>query len=151
MRPIAISTISRARPLEETLKASRAAGVSTIITIAVSPDNLERVLEIANSHSDVFCTQGIHPHEAKHYNDAVQAHIKKNLKQKKVVAVGEIGLDYHYDNSPRDKQKAVFRDQLSIAVENNRPVVIHTRDADQDTAEILTQIAPRAGAQRRRA
>lgn len=133
----------KARPLEETLRLSREAGVGNIVTIAVSPDNLDSVLKIALENDDVHCTQGIHPHDAKLYTDDVEVKIKSNLLNQKVIAVGEIGLDYHYDNSPREIQKDVFRRQLNIAIENNKPVVIHTRDADDDTASILNELAPK--------
>lgn len=127
----------KARPLEETLRLSREAGVEKIITIGVSPENLDQVMEIANKNPDVYFTQGIHPHDAKLYTDEVEAKIRARTGEVKMVAVGEIGLDYHYDNSPRDIQKDVFKRQLTIATETNKPVVIHTRDADQDTADIL--------------
>ncbi len=133
----------KARPLEETLRLSRAAGVVQFVTIAVSPDNLDRALEIAQGHDDIHCTQGIHPHDARLYTPQVEAKIQHNLGHEKVIAVGEIGLDYHYDNSPREIQQEVFRRQLEIAIQNDKPVVIHTRDADQDTADILKAMAPR--------
>ncbi len=131
------------RPLDETLKLSREAGVSKIITIAVSPDNLDSVIEIALKDDEIFCTQGIHPHDASKYSDEVQAKIISNLSNSKVVAVGEIGLDYHYDNSPRELQRDAFRRQLQIAIDHIKPVVIHTREAEDDTAEILNLMAPK--------
>lgn len=131
------------RPLAETLTLSKQAGVEKIITIAVSPDNLDSVLAIAANNPDIFCTQGIHPHDASKYSDEVEAKIIFNLTQQKVVAVGEIGLDYHYDNSPRQLQIDAFRRQLTIAINHEKPVVIHTREAEDDTAQILNEMAPR--------
>tara|TARA_R110000868_G_scaffold378945_2_gene644604 strand:+ start:2323 stop:3084 length:762 start_codon:yes stop_codon:yes gene_type:complete len=131
------------RPLEETLKLSEEAGVSTFITIGVSPKNLDTVFEISTNNKQVYFTQGIHPHDAKLYTDEVEAIIKARTTESKMVAVGEIGLDYHYDNSPRDIQCTVFERQLQIAIDTNKPVVIHTRDADEDTAEILKKLAPK--------
>tara|TARA_R110000868_G_scaffold379542_2_gene645434 strand:+ start:23012 stop:23773 length:762 start_codon:yes stop_codon:yes gene_type:complete len=131
------------RPLEETLELSRQAGVSTFITIGVSPKNLDTVFEISKAHQEIYFTQGIHPHDAKLYTDEVEELIKARTTEPKMVAVGEIGLDYHYDNSPRDIQCQVFERQLNIAIASNKPVVIHTRDADDDTAEILKKLAPK--------
>lgn len=131
------------RPLEETLRLSREAGVTTIVTIAVSPDNLDKALEIAQNNQDIVCTQGVHPHDARLYTDEVESKIASRLNHEKVVAVGEIGLDYHYDNSPRDIQCDVFKRQLELAIKGEKPVVIHTRDADDDTSLILKSLAPR--------
>ena len=131
------------RPLAETLILSKQAGVEKIITIAVSPDNLDSVLGIAANNPDIFCTQGIHPHDASKYNDEVEAKIIFNLTQQKVVAVGEIGLDYHYDNSPRQLQMDAFKRQLIIAINHQKPVVIHTREAEDDTVQILNELAPK--------
>lgn len=131
------------RPLEETLRLSREAGVTTIVTIAVSPENLDKALEIAQNNQDIVCTQGIHPHDARLYTDEVENKIASRLDHEKVVAVGEIGLDYHYDNSPRDIQCNVFKRQLELAIKGEKPVVIHTRDADDDTSLILKSLAPK--------
>lgn len=128
-------------PLDEIVSKSKEAGIDKIITISVDPDNLQTVIDIAKSHPDVYCTQGIHPHDAKLANDEQYEIIKNNtLNFKKVVAIGEIGLDYHYDNSPREIQRDAFTKQLNMAVELNKPVVIHTRDADDDTLSILVNI-----------
>lgn len=133
-------------PLEETLQKSFDAGVEKIITISVEPDNLDPVLEIANNNENVYCSQGIHPHDARLYDEACEKKIIKNTKKnKKVLAVGEIGLDYHYDNSPRDVQRTVFRRQLELAIELKKPVVIHTREAEEDTDLILSEFAPKMG------
>jgi len=124
-------------PLDEILSKSGGIGVERVITIAVSPDNLEKVMEITHQHEQVWGTQGIHPHDAELYNDQVEAVIRSNLDDQKILAVGEIGLDYFYDNADRSVQRAVFEQQLAIAVEKKMPVVIHTRDADEDMQAIL--------------
>ena len=131
----------KARPIEETLKLSLEAGVDKIITIGVSPDNLDTVQNISKQHEQVYYTQGIHPHDARLYTQDVEDKIISRCSDKKMVAVGEIGLDYHYNNSPQEVQKEVFRKQLSIANKHNKSVVIHTRDADSDTADILKEIS----------
>ncbi len=131
-------------PMDEIIKKSHEAGVEKIITISVEPDNLQSVIDIANSNEHVYCTQGIHPHDAKLASDEILKTIRENtLKEKKIVAIGEIGLDYHYNNSPQDVQKEYFIKQLELAIELNKPIVVHTRDADEDTIEILKTYAPR--------
>src|SRR5690606_24968241 len=127
----------KARPLEETLRLSLEVGVEKFITIGVSPDNLDQVRELSNNHENVYFTQGIHPHDARLYTPEIGKKITERCQESKMVAVGEIGLDYHYNNSPQETQREVFRKQLEIASHLNKPVVIHTRDADQDTADIL--------------
>jgi TatD DNase family protein len=129
--------------LLETLETSKKYGISKIVTISVEPNNLDTVIDLAKNHEEIYCTQGIHPHQALTWNHSVKDHILKNLQNEKVVAVGEIGLDYYYNKSPREKQIEAFKEQLEIAITHDKPVVIHTRDADEDTIEILNEYAPR--------
>ena len=118
--------------------------VKKIITIGTCPEDLPVVLELAQKFNpNVFCTLGIHPHDAKEYSDKVERYILDHLGDREVVAVAEIGLDYYYDHSPREIQRRVFRRQLQIAVEHNMPVQIHTRDAEQDTVDILSEFSGR--------
>lgn len=123
--------------LDAVLQAARAVNIERIITIAVSPDNLDRVMTLVQQHGSVWGTQGIHPHDANDYTDEVDAHIRANAVQEKIVAIGEIGLDYYYDHSDRVKQCAAFERQLQIAIDLDMPIVVHTRDADEDTQAIL--------------
>jgi len=127
------------RPLAETLEQSRKVNIERVITIAVSPDNLAAVRELSRLEPWVYGTQGIHPHEAESYSDDVEAEIREHARDDKIVAIGEIGLDYYYDNADRGVQREVFRRQLQIACDNDRPVVIHSRDADDDTIAILQE------------
>lgn len=127
----------KAEPLEEIRKKISEAGISKVVTIGVDPQNLDKVLNLADTLSEVYFTQGIHPHDAKEATDVEFNKIITRASHPKMVAVGEIGLDYHYDNSPRDIQKSVFEKQLQIAVDSDLPVVIHTRDADEDTRAII--------------
>jgi TatD DNase family protein len=131
---------------EEILDKARAIGVERFMTIAVSPDNLEKVIALTENHDDVYGTLGIHPHDAELYNDDVEAIIRQKLapenRSPKLRAVGEIGLDYFYDNADRKIQRDVFERQLQIAVDYALPVVIHTREADEDTQAILSNFAP---------
>jgi TatD DNase family protein len=134
--------------LDSTLEKSREVGVEKIITIAVSPDNLDKVLALTRIAPDVWGTQGIHPHEAGQYNPEVEARIRLGLQDERILAVGEIGLDYYYDHADRAVQRQVFEQQLQIAVDTGLPVVIHTRDADEDTRDILANFSdslPRKG------
>ena len=123
--------------LEITLAKSRQVGIERIITIAVSAGNLESVMKLATSSANIWGTQGIHPHEAESYTPEVDAIIRRNAGHAKILAVGEIGLDYYYDHADRAVQRSVFEQQLQTAIELDLPVVIHTREADNDTRDIL--------------
>ncbi|MBD3657529.1 MULTISPECIES: TatD family hydrolase [Marinobacter] len=127
------------QPLADILAETRRVNIEKVITIAVSPDNLARVRELSQSADWLYGTQGIHPHDAELYNDDVEAEIRSHAGDDKIVAVGEIGLDYYYDNADRGIQREVFRRQLQIACDHDRPVVIHSRDADDDTITILQE------------
>jgi len=124
--------------LEEALQSAEAVNIERIITIAVSPDNLDTVMGLLNQHDQVWGTQGIHPHSADDYTDEVDVHIRENAQHDKVRAIGEIGLDYYYDHSDRAKQRTAFERQLQIAVDLEMPIVVHTRDADEDMQAILS-------------
>jgi len=123
--------------LDAALQAAHAVNIERIITIAVSPDNLSKVLVLSEQYSQVWGTQGIHPHEADSYTDDVDTQIRLNALHTKIVAIGEIGLDYHYDHSDRAKQRLAFERQLQIALDLDLPIVVHTREADEDTRAIL--------------
>lgn len=126
---------------EEIVSKTRQHNIEKMITISTSPDNLDEVISIAETFPEIYCTQGLHPHDGKEWNPEVKAHLLKNLeeknKNKKIVAIGEIGLDFYYSKSPREEQLKAFEEQLQIAVDHNLPVVIHTRDADEDTKAVL--------------
>ena len=123
--------------LADTIQAAKDVNIQRIITIAVSPDNLDTVMGITQQHEMVWGTQGIHPHDADHYNDEVDQRIRENALNKKIVAIGEIGLDYHYDHSDRANQRNAFERQLQIAIDLDMPIVVHTREADEDMQAIL--------------
>ncbi len=130
-------------PLEEILQKSKEAGIQKIITVAVEPNNQDEVLALALKYDDIYCTQGLHPHEAKFWSQDLEKKISHNIKNSKVVAIGEIGLDYHYDNSPREDQRKAFEAQLQIVIDSGLPVVIHTREAEDDTESILKNFLPK--------
>ena len=127
--------------LAQTLARSREVGIERIVTIAVSAANLDRVFALTREADEVWGTQGIHPHEAEGYDDAVADIIRERGADPRIVAVGEIGLDYFYDHADRAVQRRVFAAQLALAVELDLPVVIHTREADEDTRAILGEFS----------
>ncbi len=114
-----------------------AAGVTRILSIGTDPDSWARTLEIAEQHDGVYAVMGLHPHEASRELDLDV--LERLAGHPKVVAVGEIGLDYYRDHSPREAQSKRFIYQLGIARRVGLPVVIHNRAADEDTASVLTQ------------
>ena len=118
--------------LHGTLEKCREYGIEKIITIAVSPENLKEVRRLATNEI-IYGTQGIHPHQAKDITSDTYEEITSNLANDKIVAVGEIGLDYYYEYSDPKVQKEAFEKQLQIACDSDMPVVIHTREADEDT------------------
>ncbi len=126
---------------EEIIARSRDCNVQRVITIAVSPDNQQQVLELTEPARGIFGTQGVHPHDARLFTDDTEQQIREQALEAGIVAIGEIGLDYHYDHSDRSTQRAVFERQLQIAVDLNLPVIVHTREAEVDTAAILANSA----------
>jgi TatD DNase family protein len=127
----------KALPFEELRAKILEAGISKVVTIGVDPENLDKVRELAHTYPEIYYTQGIHPHDAKLGTEVEWTKIRERSRDPKMVAVGEIGLDYHYNNSPPEIQKEAFERQLQIAVDQDLPVVIHTREADEDTKAIL--------------
>jgi TatD DNase family protein len=127
-----------AEDLPGTLTRARAAGVGTLLTIGTKLRDFARVRAIAESNDNVFCSVGIHPHEAE--NEAADAaKLIELAHHPKVVGVGETGLDYYYDKSPREKQRENFRAHMRAAAEADLPLIVHTRDADDDTAAMLQE------------
>ena len=124
---------------DEVIKRAFEAGLAALITIASDPASNERVLELVRAHKDIFCTVGVHPHEARLVDGDILADIRKLAADSNVVAIGETGLDYHYDNSPRELQREVFTEHLRIAQETGLPVVIHVREAEEDALKIMSE------------
>ncbi len=112
-------------------------GISYIVNVGADLASSRRSIELAKEYPFIFATVGVHPHDANEVSQELLKEIKAMALDERVVAIGEIGLDYHYDNSPRDIQKDAFKRQLQLAKELGLPVVIHSREADQDTLEIL--------------
>ncbi len=122
---------------------ARAVGVGHIVVVADSAPATTRALELAQQYG-LSATAGVHPHEASSWNEEVAEFVERSLMDPRVVAVGEAGLDYHYDNSPRDVQRDVFAKQLELAAKHDKPIVVHSRSADEDTAAMLRDSDARA-------
>jgi TatD DNase family protein len=113
------------------------AGVAYIVNPAVDVADSYRAIELAEKHASVFACVGVHPHQASHADEKALSIIEELSAHPKVVAIGEIGLDYFYDFAPKDVQQRVFRHQIEIAQRHNLPVVIHTRESIDDTVRIV--------------
>jgi TatD DNase family protein len=118
-----------------------AVGVERMLVIGTGdgPPDLEPGIRLADKHEPIYATVGVHPHDASKATPDTYKRLADLLKHPKVVALGEIGLDYHYDHSPRDVQKAAFLEQMQIASEARKPIIIHTREAWKDTLALLEQ------------
>jgi TatD DNase family protein len=124
---------------------ARAAGVATMLTIGTRLDEFARVRAIADADSDIWCSVGAHPHEAADHADLVPDQLTMLAAHPKVVGIGETGLDYHYDLSPRDIQQRVFRVHIAASQATGLPLIIHAREADNDVARILGDERPPPG------
>src|SRR5262245_13493164 len=126
------------------LARAASAGVGAMVTIGTRMREFPRVRAIAEAHPQVFCSVGIHPHEAANEN-ADTAALVEHARHPRVVGIGETGLDYYYDKSPRPQQQANFRAHIAAARQSGLPLIVHTRDADEDTAAILKDGAGQGG------
>lgn len=121
------------------LDRARAAGVKGFVNISTRRSEWDRVVATAERHPDVWASVGIHPHEADAHADLGEAALLEVAEHPKVIAIGETGLDYYYDKSDRDVQQALFRTHIGVARQTGLPIIIHTRDAEDDTARILRE------------
>jgi len=126
---------------EAVIDRALSAGVTRMLAIGTGegPPDLEAAVRLADRYECMHATVGIHPHDAIKSSPEILARLSELLKHPKVIAVGEIGLDYHYDHSPRDVQREVFLAQMQIAAAAKKPIVIHTREAWEDTLALLEQ------------
>jgi TatD DNase family protein len=113
--------------------------VQKVITIGVSPENQSVIASLAERDSRIYFTQGLHPHHANQFSQAFLDDISSRVKNAKCVAIGEIGLDYHYMHSTKEQQFLAFEAQIDFAIQNQLPICIHTREAEEDTIAILKQ------------
>lgn len=121
----------------EVLARARAAGVVAMLNISTRENEWDDVIAVAEREPDVWASIGIHPHEADQHADVDTAKLVDRARHPRVVGIGESGLDYYYDHSDRERQRASFRAHLAAARETQLPIIVHTRDAEADTAEIL--------------
>ena len=123
--------------VEIVLSEAKTKGVDVVICASSDLNTSKQAVKISQTFDNVYATVGIHPHDANSYNDDIEKQIEFLASNKKVVAIGEIGLDYHYMFSPKEMQKKVFEKQIDLANQLKLPVVIHSREATGDTMEII--------------
>ncbi len=121
------------------LERARAAGVDTMLNISTRQSEWDEVIGLAEREPDVWASVGIHPHEADAHPDVQTATLVERARHPRVVGIGESGLDYYYDHSGRDRQRASFRAHIAAARETGLPIIVHTRDAEADTHSILAE------------
>ncbi len=123
----------------DVLTRAKESGVEKMVTICTRIANFPRVSAIAESHDNIFCSVGVHPHSAESEPDITADILIKHADHAKVVGIGETGLDFYYDKSPRDVQERLFREHIAAARQTRLPIIIHTRDADDETIRILEE------------
>ncbi len=129
----------------DVLARARDAGVNGVVTIASHLDDAAAAAAIAASHEDVWCTAGVHPHAAGDASPGWDVRLRELLAGARCVAIGEAGLDYYYDNAPRATQRSVFERQLELAAGLSMPIVVHSREAEDDTAAMIRGAAGARG------
>ncbi len=123
--------------LDAVLARAAEAGVGAVQTICTRVTHFDAVLALAEAHESVWCSVGVHPHHVAEEPEVSAAHLSRMATHPKVIGIGETGLDFHYDNSPRPQQEASFRQHIAAARETGLPLIVHTRAADEDTCRIL--------------
>lgn len=125
---------------DEVVARATAAGVRAMLNVGTGDPHsgeIERAVRVAERYENVFASVGVHPHDAKLYDDQAESHLVELARSPKVIAWGEIGLDYYYDHSPREIQVDVFGRQVRTAAELGLPIIVHSRDANDETVELL--------------
>ena len=126
---------------DEVVQRAKEAGVAAMLNVGTGDphsDDFRRAVNVAEKYDGVYASVGVHPHDAKLYDDKAENHLIDLTKSEKVIAWGEIGLDFYYHHSPRDVQVEVFRRQIRTARELGLPIIVHSRDANDETVEILS-------------
>ena len=126
---------------DDVVQRAREAGIGAMLNVGTGDpksNDFRKAVAVAEKYQEVFASVGVHPHDAKLYDDKAEAHLVDLAKSEKVIAWGEIGLDYYYDHSPREVQRDAFRRQIQTARRLSLPIIIHSRDADDETVDILT-------------
>ncbi len=132
-----ISWEEKKREIEEILEKAALAGIDKVLNPGVAWEDMENLLDLGKSFPRVFLAVGIHPHEAKTWEEGSIEKLKEFAKDPKVRAIGEIGLDYHYDLSPREAMQRAFSEQIELAIFLKLPLIVHSREAHEDTLRIL--------------
>jgi TatD DNase family protein len=130
---------------EAVIERARAAGVVTMLTISTRLDQFPAVRAIAEAYDNIWCSVGAHPHEAAEHAAMTAVHLTALAEHPRVVGIGETGLDFYYDHSPRDVQEQVFRAHIAASQASGLPIIVHAREADAEIASILRQERPPAG------
>jgi TatD DNase family protein len=125
--------------LDTVIENSIKAGVTKIIVPGTSIETSKQSIDLANKYDCIYSTVGIHPHDTTEWNSTLINELEELTNHPKVVAIGEIGLDYYYDFSPKEKQKIAFKEQIDLALEKDLPIIVHNRDSNKDLMEIISQ------------
>lgn len=128
-----------ANDLDDVVARARAAGVGEMLQVCYDAASIDRTIALAGRYPEVYGALGVHPHDAKDWNEAIEKKLVEGMRRDKILAVGETGLDYYRDLSPRDRQREVFRREIGIALSCKRPIVVHCREAFPDVASILRE------------
>ena len=130
---------------EEILNLLPSCGIDYVINVGCDMKSSRESIKMAEKYDYIYAAVGVHPHDAENMKESDLDEIRQMSNHKKVVAIGEIGLDFYYDNSPRDVQRYWFKRQLEIVKELNKPVIIHSRDASQETFDIIKESGVKKG------
>jgi len=125
--------------VEEVIDRALAAGVEKIIVPATDIASSSQATELADKHDCIYATVGVHPHDTKEWEDYLIKNLEDLASHKKVIAIGEIGLDYYYDFSPKDIQKVAFEAQINLAIHLNKPIVVHNRESNEDVMAMINK------------
>lgn len=125
--------------MDEIIKKIKDSGVRAVIVNGCNMETNKEILELVRKYDIVYGALGFHPTELDNFNDSDLEWLEEHINDNKIIAIGEIGLDYHYDNTDKEKQLCVFRRQLDLAYKYNKPVIVHSRDSIQDTYNILKE------------
>ncbi len=130
---------------EEVISRAKEAGFEALVTVGSDLEGTLRAVELSGQYDFIYASVGIHPHDSRDFSERIYEDLKEMTKNKKVVAIGETGLDYHYNHSPRNVQRDVFKRHLALAKETGLPVIIHSREAEEDTMAILNESGINSG------
>jgi TatD DNase family protein len=119
---------------------AKAAGVGIMQTISTKRSDFAEVKKLAETYPEIYCSIGVHPHEAEPHEDIEEAELLAEANHPRVIGIGETGLDYFYEHSPREIQRELFRRHIRVARQLGLPVIVHSRDADEETVEILREM-----------